>query len=99
MALTIKQEAELFRLDRKNGDSLRIVRTKAQTDEGQDVAWYSIEVGTGEPADFHAKHKVTIRSRELLDVVKALHHACFGDPPPGAKLDIDLELDKHELPF
>lgn len=99
MALTIKQEAEIFRLDRKNGDRLRILRTKAQTDEGMDVVWYSIEVGPVSGEEFNAKHKVTIRSRELLDVVKALHHTCFGDPPPGAKPEVDLELDKHEMPF
>jgi hypothetical protein len=102
MALSIIGEEVLLGLPRKNGDHLRVVFTKAKTEEGQVVAWHALELGkVSEAGEFVERHKVVIRGRELLAVLETLHKAYFGSPPPGAELSLELEaeLDSHELLF
>jgi hypothetical protein len=99
MALKIIREKELKSWERKDGDHLRLTETKAKTDEGQDIIWYTLEVGTpAQDGDFHPKKSVSFRTRELRPLLEALHEIYYGTPPPGA--DVDLPLDeKKEVPF
>jgi hypothetical protein len=74
------------------GDHLRVVFHKAKTEEGQIVAWHSIELGkVSEEGKFMEKSSVSIRGGELRSV--------FGDPPPGAQLPLELQPCEEEPPF
>jgi hypothetical protein len=82
------------------GDHLRVVFHKAKTEEGQIVAWHSIELGkVSEEGKFMEKSSVSIRGGELRSVLEVLHRACFGDPPPGAQLPLELQPCEEEPPF
>ena len=99
MSITITKQRTLLDVERKDGNHLRILLVKAKTDEGQDIAWYSVEVGPVTEGEFKPKNKVSIRGGELKDVLKTIHEAFYGTPPPGAMLDIPLEPPKDERPF
>jgi len=100
MALNILREDVMKDIPRKNGDHLRVVFTKATTEEGKTVGWHSIELGTlSESGEFKYKDRVILRGRELRLVMETLHHACFGDPPPGAQLPVELSSSEDDQPF
>ncbi len=103
MAVNVTREEVLLDLTRKNGVHLRLVLQKGATEEGQIVAWYAIELGSPEGAEFKAKDRVVVRSRELHDLLVAMHRAYFGHLPPGAKvppeLDLPVDLEPDETPF
>ena len=91
MALLDVKTDELLRLPRKDSEALRLTQTRAKTEYGKNVAWYSLEVGdVSEKGDFFERKKIMIRGKELEQVVRKLHAACFGNPPPGAHLDVEL---------
>jgi len=99
MSVKIIRERTLLDLERSDGDHLRVMLTKARTDEGQDISWHALEYGPVVDGELRPKARVVIRSKELRSVLETLHAAYFGNPPPGAEIDLPLGPEKNDCPF